>query len=79
MIAYSKHDGDSHVLVVCSLDPHNVQETEVYVELDAFGLDADALLDVRDAITGAEYRWGAKNFVRLTPAEPAHVFVVSPA
>ncbi len=79
VIAYSKHDGDSHVLVVCSLDPHNVQETEVYVELDAFGLDADALLDVRDAITGAEYRWGAKNFVRLTPAEPAHVFVVSPA
>lgn len=79
IVAYSKWDSDSHVLVVCSLDPHHVNEGEVYVDLSALGLDSHALIQVRDVLTGAQYGWGARNFVRLTPAEPAHVFVVSPA
>ena len=78
VMVYSKRDGDSRVIVVCSLDPRGVQESEVFLDLDELGLDADALFLVRDALTAQTHMWGARNFVRLTPAEPAHIFVVTP-
>lgn len=78
IIAYSKTDGESRVLVVCSLDPHTTQESEVYLDLAALGLSPHAVVEVRDALTGRAYRWGQRNYVRLTPAEPAHVFTVNP-
>ena len=31
----------------------------------------------RDLLTGNEYDWGQFNFVRLEPAQPAHIFLVS--
>ena len=76
IIAYSKTDGDSTVIVACSLDPHATQESEVYLDMAALGRAQDSVLEVHDVITGQDFRWGARNFVRLTPADPAHVLVV---
>jgi starch synthase (maltosyl-transferring) len=79
LLAFSKRDpatGDT-VLVVCSLDPHNVHEATVSLDLPALGFDWHESLTVRDQLTGATYVWGAQNYVRLDPhVEPAHVFVV---
>ncbi|SNQ46003.1 Alpha-1,4-glucan:maltose-1-phosphate maltosyltransferase 2 [Frankia canadensis] len=68
--------GDA-VLVIVNLDPHQAHETTVRLDLPALGLDWSDALEVTDEITGATYRWGQDNYVRLDPAvEPAHVFTV---
>jgi starch synthase (maltosyl-transferring) len=83
LLAYSKRDpttGDT-VLVVCTVDPHNWHEATVTVDLESLGIDAAAhsSFGVRDLLTGATYRWGRHNYVRLDPlATPAHLFVVEP-
>ena len=59
-----------------SLDPDNTVESEVHLDLTKLGLAPDAPLRVRDELTGATFTWGARNFVRLTPANPAHILVV---
>ncbi len=79
LLAFSKRDpatGDT-VLVVCSLDPHNVREATVSLDLPALGFDWHESLAVRDQLTGVTYGWGAHNYVRLDPhVEPAHIFIV---
>ncbi|MFT3877949.1 MAG: alpha-1,4-glucan--maltose-1-phosphate maltosyltransferase [Propioniciclava sp.] len=76
LIAFSKVDGDDKIVVICSLDPDNTIETEVHLDLTKLGLPADAPLPVRDELTGATFTWGARNFVRLSPAQPAHILAV---
>ncbi|WP_281177509.1 alpha-1,4-glucan--maltose-1-phosphate maltosyltransferase [Granulicoccus phenolivorans] len=76
IIAYSKRDGDSVVLTVVSLDPHHTQEGEVFIDLPAVGLASNAVLSFHDELTEQSFSWGAKNFVRLTPANPAHILVL---
>jgi starch synthase (maltosyl-transferring) len=79
--AYSKRDeasGDT-VLVVCTTNPHEVQEATTALDLPALGLDWDAGFRVRDLLDGTEYHWGQFNYVRLDPhRQPAHVFDVLP-
>jgi starch synthase (maltosyl-transferring) len=79
LVAFSKRDpatGET-VLVVCSLDPHNICEATVSLDLPALGIDWHESLTVRDQLTGATYAWGPHNYVRLDPhVEPAHIFVV---
>jgi starch synthase (maltosyl-transferring) len=79
VIAYSKRDeatGDT-VVVVVNLDPHGTRETTVHLDLAALGVDWDESFLVRDEVTGAEFTWGAHNYVRLDPHhEPAHVLSV---
>jgi starch synthase (maltosyl-transferring) len=37
----------------------------------------DAGFTVHDLLTGSEYHWGTRNYVRLDPlAQPAHIFTV---
>jgi starch synthase (maltosyl-transferring) len=78
--AYSKRDsatGDT-ILVVCTVNPHEWREATVHLDLAALGVSpwGDGFT-VRDLLTGAEYRWGEHNYVRLDPhAIPAHVFEV---
>jgi starch synthase (maltosyl-transferring) len=36
-LVYSKRSGDDVVIVVCSLDPHNIVETELYLDMEALG------------------------------------------
>ena len=75
-LAYSKRTGDDVVIVVASLDPHNVVETEVYLDMEALGLTARDVFLVHDELTGQTWRWGQHAFVRLTHDDPCHVLSV---
>ncbi|MGC4151691.1 MAG: alpha-1,4-glucan--maltose-1-phosphate maltosyltransferase [Propionicimonas sp.] len=76
VLAYSKRDGDDTVLTICSLDQYNVVESDVYLDLGALGLAGHDSVRLRDELTGATFTWGERNFVRLTPSNPAHVLHV---
>ena len=76
VICFSKWDGDDRVIVVCLLDPHNQRESDVYLDLPALGVRADQVIDVHDELGGADWTWGSHAYVRLTPANPAHVLHV---
>jgi starch synthase (maltosyl-transferring) len=42
-------------------------------------MDGESGFVVTDEFSGASYRWGQANYVRLDPAiEPAHIFSVTP-
>jgi starch synthase (maltosyl-transferring) len=72
------------VLVVLNLDPHNVRESWVYLDLAALGLphpgdDAVPALRAHDLLSGETYTWAAHSFVRLDPhATPGHLFHIEP-
>ena len=76
VIAYSKRDGTDVVITICSLDQYNVVESDVYLDLGALGLAGHDSVRLRDELTGATFTWGERNFVRLTPGNPAHVLHV---
>jgi starch synthase (maltosyl-transferring) len=82
VLTYSKTDalpdgGSDTVLVVVNLDPHAARETTVHLRMPALGMDWHDTFMVHDEITGASWRWGEHNYVRLDPAsEPAHVLSV---
>jgi starch synthase (maltosyl-transferring) len=81
VLAYSKRDPATGqvVLVVCTVNPHEVREATVTVDLDELGADP-AGFAVRDLLSGATYQWAEHNYVRLDPlAQPAHLFVVDSA
>ncbi len=70
-------DSDT-VLVVVNLDPHQPREATIWLDGAALGIDTAAGFTVTDELTGASYRWGEANYVRLDPASaPAHIFTVS--
>ncbi|MEW1981581.1 alpha-1,4-glucan--maltose-1-phosphate maltosyltransferase [Citricoccus sp. NPDC079358] len=70
------------VIVVLNCDPHAAREATVSLDvaaldLDPRDLDSEGRFEVEDLVTGARWRWGAANYVRLDPAvEPAHVLKV---
>jgi starch synthase (maltosyl-transferring) len=72
------------VLVVINLDPHNVRESWVYLDVAALGLaaaatDGEPVCQAHDLLSGETYTWAAHSFVRLDPhAMPAHVFQIDP-
>ncbi|TFV56906.1 alpha-1,4-glucan--maltose-1-phosphate maltosyltransferase [Mycobacterium sp. PS03-16] len=76
ILAYSKFDpvsGDQ-VLVVVTLNPFAAEETTLWLDMGALGMEAYDRFWVRDEITGDEYQWGQSNYVRLDPARAvAHV------
>jgi starch synthase (maltosyl-transferring) len=81
VIAYSKRvvdaGVDDTVLVVVNLNPFNVSEATLSLDLPALGYDWHETFDVVDQLSGARYTWGHYNYVRLDPhTEPAHIFVV---
>ncbi len=76
VMAYSKRDGADTVLTIVSLDPNNTLECEVALDMGAIGLQDDSPLHVRDELTGVTFTWGQRNFVRLAPAQPAHILHV---
>ncbi|MCA1824889.1 MAG: alpha-1,4-glucan--maltose-1-phosphate maltosyltransferase, partial [Frankia sp.] len=79
VIAFSKRDtsGDT-VLVVVNMDPHNVRETTVHLNMPAVGADWHETLELHDEVDDSTYYWhGPHNYVRLDPFQhPAHVFSV---
>jgi starch synthase (maltosyl-transferring) len=77
VMTYSKRDGDDTVLVVVNLDPHTTREATVHLDLPALGRDWGDHFAVHDEVTGTDYVWGRRNYVRLDPqVEPAHIFTL---
>jgi starch synthase (maltosyl-transferring) len=76
IIAYSKRTGDDVVIVICSLDPHNIVDSEVQLDMEALGLDTRDVFLVHDELTGQTWRWGQRAYVRLTLDDPAHILTL---
>ncbi len=76
------HGPADTLIVVVNCDPHAAREATASLDLTALDLrpqdlDAEGRFEVEDLITGARWRWGEHNYVRLDPAvEPAHVLRV---
>ena len=71
-----KMDGNA-LLMAVNLDPFAVHECTVTVPPEVIGIAAGQSFNVRDLLTGAVYRWGEHNYVRLDPAvAPAHILRV---
>jgi starch synthase (maltosyl-transferring) len=65
------------VLVVVNLDPHQVREATVHLDLPALGMDWSEEFAVTDELTGQTYHWKDANYVRLDPhTQPAHIFTL---
>lgn len=63
------------VIVVVNTDPRSVRETMALIDLDRLGLPEKFL--VEDLVTGKQYQWGARNYVKLDAFdEPAHILKV---
>ncbi|HZT65439.1 MAG TPA: alpha-1,4-glucan--maltose-1-phosphate maltosyltransferase [Acidimicrobiales bacterium] len=77
LLAYSKHTDDRSdvVLTVVNLDPSNVQETVLWVDLGVLGIPWDQPYEAYDEMTGQSFTWqGPEPYVRLDPEDqPAHV------
>ena len=78
VFAFAKRDGWDRVVTVVSLDPDEGVDAEVRVDLGWLGLDPGRGIRVHDELTGQDFDWGAVDYVRLWPAQPAHVLSVSP-
>lgn len=81
IVAFSKRrheDGrDDVILVVANLDPHATRESQVHLDMAALGLAAGDSFVAHDLISGASWRWGEHNYVRLGPdSEPVHIIHV---
>ena len=77
LLVYSRVSQDLSDVVLCvvNLDPANVQEDTLWIDLGALGLPWSGDIDAFDELTGQLYRWNGPNpYVRLDPAEvPGHV------
>jgi starch synthase (maltosyl-transferring) len=85
VIAYSRRlvptetpDGrEDSLIVVVNLDPHSARESTVHLDMPALGMDWQDTFTAHDLLSGATYRWGEHNYVRLDPHDnPAHVLHV---
>ena len=77
IIAFSKVDDRDIVLTVCSLNPDHDVVSELHLDFDALGLDPDLPVQVTDELSGESFTWGASNFVKLYPSQPAHILKVT--
>jgi starch synthase (maltosyl-transferring) len=68
---------DNIILVVVSLDPFHPQDAFIDVPVGQFGWIEGQTFQVHDLLHDDRYLWSARrNFVRLTPERPAHIFRV---
>ncbi|RLP11782.1 DUF3416 domain-containing protein [Propionibacterium australiense] len=79
IFAFAKRDGQDRVVTIVSLDPDQGVDGTVHIDLAWLGLAPDARIRVHDELTGQDFDWGADNYVRLWPAQPAHILSVRPA
>ena len=85
ILAFSKtEEGDGTgpadtVIVVINLDPHGTREGRVRLNMPALGLEWSDGFVVDELLTGETWRWTEDNYVRLDPAEPAHICVLRAA
>ena len=68
---------DNILLVIVSLDPFHAQDAYIDVPVEKFGWIEGQAYQVHDLLNDERYLWsGRRNFVRLTPDKPAHIFRV---
>lgn len=80
VIAYSKRVGDDVALVVCSLDPYFTQETTVWWDMPALGMEWADRFIAHDHITDETWTWGQSTYVRFVPEQGvAHIAEVRKA
>lgn len=81
LLAYSKIDpssGDA-VLVVVNLNPYGAEQGFISLDLPAIGREWHDHPVVYDEVSGDEYHWAQKNYVRLDPARAvAHIIALPP-
>ncbi|MFG1999172.1 alpha-1,4-glucan--maltose-1-phosphate maltosyltransferase [Spirillospora sp. NPDC048911] len=76
-VCFSKKLLEDVVLAVVNLNPHQVREATVHLDLPALGLAPDAEFAVTDELSGETYTWRQANYVRLDPhVQPAHIFTL---
>jgi len=76
ILCWSKVDraADDVMLMVVNLDPHNIHEDTLGLDLPALGFDWNETFEAFDELTGMTFIWtGANPYVRLDPGLPAHV------
>jgi len=72
--AKTSADGRDLLLMIVSLDPHNMQHGFVQAPIARVATSAGGVYPVEDLLTGAQYVWkGEWNYVRLTPDHPMHI------
>jgi starch synthase (maltosyl-transferring) len=79
IVLFSKatQDKKNVILVAVNLDPLNPQYCTALVPPEVTGVAPGGSFRVTDLLTGAEYTWSDRNYVRLDPAsEPAHILRV---
>jgi len=85
LIAYSRRlpadqtpDGhEDTIIAVVNLDPHGTRASTVHLNMPTLGLDWHDTFTVHDLLSGATFRWGEQNYVRLDPHDqPAHLLHV---
>ena len=65
------------IIVVANLDPHTTRSSQVRLNMAALQMDWGDSFTAHDLITGAEWLWWERNFVRLGPeGEPVHIMHV---
>jgi starch synthase (maltosyl-transferring) len=70
-------DRKNVILVAVNLDPLNPQHCTALVPPEVAGVSPGNSFRVTDLLTGTEYVWSDRNYVRLDPAsEPAHILRV---
>jgi starch synthase (maltosyl-transferring) len=75
--AFTPDGQEDLLIVVVNLDPHATRETTVHLDMPALGMDWADTFEVHDLLSGATYRWGEHDYVRLDPyVNPAHVLHV---
>ena len=68
---------DNILLIAVSLDPFHAQETFIHVPVEQFGWMEGQSYQVHDLLHDERYLWsGHRQFIRLTPEKPAHIFRV---
>jgi starch synthase (maltosyl-transferring) len=73
-------DLENFILVAVSLDPHNVQETQLEVPLWEFGMNDNGVFAVEELMRGVQFKWYGKiQQWRFVPWElPFAIFRVRP-
>jgi starch synthase (maltosyl-transferring) len=70
-------DKDNVILVAVNLDPVHAQACTALVPPDVVGVAPGRSYRVTDLLTGTDYVWSDRNYVRLDPAlESAHILRV---
>lgn len=76
LFAFAKRSGDDRVIVVVNLDPDHAVDGMVYTDLGSLGLPDDARLVAHDELSDRSFDWDAAHYVRLWPAQPAHILTI---